>query len=779
MLPPLSLILITVVSSVRAGVFLRKQCWHEHPLSAVNFQCSREAEVEYIQFPDAAISNGLIPDDQTRHGPWSYPPICTDVLPSVGSSLCVYTDTSFSHGRGISIFTTPDLAERTVVLLPFQNPEALQGINDFTGTWITQEIPDKGMGMFASRDLMVSEYLLNIVDHNIDKLKFKDKITAHTPALLAYLESDLSTAEREKFFKLAVSQLPEPTRAMYANTFQLEIEGHNHLAVFPETSRLNHDCAPNAQYYLEPTLLTHFVHIIRPVKKGEEITISYTSPLDLTYMRQHHLEQGFHFRCTCARCTDHERSDAYLQHIQDLQSVLNDWSPLPAGFPGPQLAEELLDIYRDEGLEGFMDVPYGFAALAYNAVGDEETAVEYARRAEELVLLKDGKWAPNLAMMKELLRDPRGHWSFGRRPGNLRHLSHPNWHPYPLRSPLLTLEADSAIPHASLLSSFAALSWHTQTLILNLTARDPSAFRAVIWAEFAMSDENTWGDVEHAHGAHASDVLKAFHTNAVGAHLGLHTALLNHSCRPNAYAGFKEGTGEVRVYALRDILEGEQICISHLEGSAFSEAMGLRRGILVLQRGFVCLCDACMDAEESANMEREARDENLRATLQWLIAKYRWNEARLIDNFGMKGHKGVDPGFAMFLVEVGEGIVEVLEKLGMATMETLEWHQKIIHWSLALRENKMADDWREKMLQVVRICVGEGSVMYCEMQREEIGANAVERENTTTDVSRMGHPKVMMADEPEVEDEDKEIPWGTYDESSEEEDNSKDEDYVN
>ncbi|KAL5461967.1 hypothetical protein PMIN07_005061 [Paraphaeosphaeria minitans] len=215
MLPPLSLILITVVSSVRAGVFLRKQCWHEHPLSAVNFQCSREAEVEYIQFPDAAISNGLIPDDQTRHGPWSYPPICTDVLPSVGSSLCVYTDTSFSHGRGISIFTTPDLAERTVVLLPFQNPEALQGINDFTGTWITQEIPDKGMGMFASRDLMVSEYLLNIVDHNIDKLKFKDKITAHTPALLAYLESDLSTAEREKFFKLAVSQLPEPTRAMY------------------------------------------------------------------------------------------------------------------------------------------------------------------------------------------------------------------------------------------------------------------------------------------------------------------------------------------------------------------------------------------------------------------------------------------------------------------------------------------------------------------------------------------------------------------------------------
>ncbi|KAK7193846.1 hypothetical protein DPSP01_010187 [Paraphaeosphaeria sporulosa] len=419
MLPPLSLIVITIVSLVRADVFLHKQCWHEHPLSAVNLQCSREAEVDHIQFPNAAVSNDQDTNVQISHRPWSYPPICTDVLPSIGSSLCIYTDTSFSHGRGISIFTTPELAERVVLLPPFQDSEALQGINEFTGTWITQEIPGKGMGMLAKRNLV-----------------FKDKITAYTPALLAYLETDLSTAEREKFFKLAVSQLPEATRDMYlglatvyglpevkyqdvvkANTFQMEIEGHNHLAVFPETSRLNHACTPNAQYYLDPTLLTHFVHITRPLKKGEEITISYTSPLDPTHTRQQHLEQGFHFRCTCTRCTNHERTDASLKHIQGLQSVLNDWSPSTVGFPGPQLAEELLDMYRDEGLQGFMDVPYGFAALAYNAGGDDETAVEYAKRAEELILLKDGKWASNLAMMKELLRDPRGHWSFGRRLG--------------------------------------------------------------------------------------------------------------------------------------------------------------------------------------------------------------------------------------------------------------------------------------------------------------------------------------------------------------------------
>jgi hypothetical protein len=127
-----------------------------------------------------------------------------------------------------------------------------------------------------------------------------------------------------------------------------------------------------------------------------------TSPLESAHIRQQHLQQGFHFSCTCPRCTGHERTDAIIQHIQTLQNSHNDWSPSSTG--SPDVAEELLDTYRDEGLEGFMDVPYGFAALAYNAVGDEEMAVEYAKRAEELILLKDGEWAPNLRI-----------WSFRRR----------------------------------------------------------------------------------------------------------------------------------------------------------------------------------------------------------------------------------------------------------------------------------------------------------------------------------------------------------------------------
>ena len=98
-------------------------------------------------------------------------------------------------------------------------------------------------------------------------------MTAYTPALLAHHESDLSTMEREKFFRIAVYQLPDATRDMYlklatvygdprvrvqdivkANTFQLQLGGQNHLAVFPETSRLNHACAPKYVNWISASL---------------------------------------------------------------------------------------------------------------------------------------------------------------------------------------------------------------------------------------------------------------------------------------------------------------------------------------------------------------------------------------------------------------------------------------------------------------------------------------------------------------------------------------------
>lgn len=134
-----------------------------------------------------------------------------------------------------------------------------------------------------------------------------------------------------------------------------------------------------------------------------------TSPLDPTPERQHILQTGFHFTCTCLRCTSAE-SDATRRLINSLQGQLNDWSPSSLG--STKLAEQLLQLYRNEGLEGFMDVPYGFAALAHSAAGDEVGAIRYAEKAKEATLMKDGFWSENLRIWEEMLADVKKHWSW-------------------------------------------------------------------------------------------------------------------------------------------------------------------------------------------------------------------------------------------------------------------------------------------------------------------------------------------------------------------------------
>lgn len=179
---------------------------------------------------------------------WTHQPVCTEILEALGSELCVYTNATFSHGRGISIFTTPRIAEEIAALLPFHDDEAhaKHGINDAEGPWYTKALPGKGVGMLAKRDL-----------------KRGDLITAYTPYLLAHTENILATLEREKFLQIAVSQLPEASQERYyelaryyhepsvavqdiikANTFEVQVGGQVHLMVVPEPSRYNHACAP-------------------------------------------------------------------------------------------------------------------------------------------------------------------------------------------------------------------------------------------------------------------------------------------------------------------------------------------------------------------------------------------------------------------------------------------------------------------------------------------------------------------------------------------------------
>jgi len=66
-------------------------------------------------------------------------------------------------------------------------------------------------------------------------------------------------------------------------------------------------------------------------------------------------------------------------------------------------------------LDGFLDVPYGHATLAYNAVGDVKNARVYARLARLAVELKDGVGVGDWNLWKRMEVAPKEHWSWRKR----------------------------------------------------------------------------------------------------------------------------------------------------------------------------------------------------------------------------------------------------------------------------------------------------------------------------------------------------------------------------
>lgn len=409
---------LSFLDTTCAHTILDDQCWSESTLQTITVQSHKTSTpfriieiVDAIRTPSRPAFSFHLP------WPWTHQPICTSPLPSIQSPLCIYTSTTFASGRGISIVTTPSLAAEIATFPAFADPTVLEkdGTNKPTNLWFTSSIPGKGTGTLALHNLSPGTQILR-----------------YTPAFLAYLEADLATLDREALWSLAVSRLPAHTRTMFmalmyiygdprvrvqdivkGNTFQIEIRGANHLAIFPETSRLNHDCAPNAQYVIDPETLTHTVRVTRAIEEGDEISIAYTSPLEKTAVRREKLGEGFHFECGCARCRNHGASDAVLDGINAMQQQLNDWGPDSQATP--EMAQRLVEVYEGEGLQGFLDVPFGFMALALNAAGDSAGARVWAGRARDAVLAKDGKGADALRIWTRILEDAEEHWSYRRR----------------------------------------------------------------------------------------------------------------------------------------------------------------------------------------------------------------------------------------------------------------------------------------------------------------------------------------------------------------------------
>lgn len=78
------------------------------------------------------------------------------------------------------------------------------------------------------------------------------------------------------------------------------------------------------------------------------------------------------------------------------------------------------------------------------------------------------------------------------------------------------------------------------------------------------------------------------------------TSLFNHSCRPNAAAG---GTGgsDIQVRAIKEIKEGQEICICY-DSAVYLSPTERRRAFLKDKWGFDCECPRCVADPQDADL---------------------------------------------------------------------------------------------------------------------------------------------------------------------------------
>lgn len=97
---------------------------------------------------------------------------------------------------------------------------------------------------------------------------------------------------------------------------------------------INHDCRPNARIFFDENKRLHLV-AKRNIEQGQEITITYCSPLLATKARRHKLLQNKFFLCQCQRCQDPTEFGSYMSAVKCTKcktGIILNYSCVECGF---------------------------------------------------------------------------------------------------------------------------------------------------------------------------------------------------------------------------------------------------------------------------------------------------------------------------------------------------------------------------------------------------------------------------------------------------------------
>ncbi|KAL1610487.1 hypothetical protein SLS60_002155 [Paraconiothyrium brasiliense] len=178
--------------------------------------------------------------------------------------------------------------------------------------------------------------------------------------------------------------------------------GHDvtEYAIFSTICFLNHSCFPNAISTWNSTAKHRTVHALRPIRSGQEITISYFDFDGVPRAKRRSvLREAFEFQCNCRACsllrTQASSSDHRRTEIQRLTDGIDD--PLRIRHQPKKVLDDcrsVLDHYNKEfdGNPGALAASIYFTAFqTSNAHGDNIRASVFADRAYAIQFACEGE----------------------------------------------------------------------------------------------------------------------------------------------------------------------------------------------------------------------------------------------------------------------------------------------------------------------------------------------------------------------------------------------------
>ncbi|OCL02486.1 SET domain-containing protein, partial [Glonium stellatum] len=332
---------------------------------------------------------------------------------------CLFTNTHFRFGRGISFVTTPEIAIEITRSYEFSDYERLPPSEP--PPYRAEELLGRGIGLLANRTIKSGETVMG------------------NPPVIVLMQKALDTLEREQRYALlhkAVGQLPEQTqtqiRALAKSRGGDEIgdivqtnsigqsygKGVRHLSIVPEAARINHDCRPNSFYRFDDKDLTLQVFALRNIEAGEEISFNYAGAEFPRDARHSYLQAHWGFTCACSLCTaSHQAiaaSDSRLNEISNIKAQLRNTPPRSTASLHEilSLVQKLIELYDEERLIVPKAPYYEIAAYTCSQLGNKTCVQRNAELAADHWRVLAGEKSWEVTRMLGLGGNPKAHPSW-------------------------------------------------------------------------------------------------------------------------------------------------------------------------------------------------------------------------------------------------------------------------------------------------------------------------------------------------------------------------------